>query len=233
MKSLLSAIILTLCALALPAGLTAQTQESVETYKFDIGGGVGMSGYLGDANESNLFAHPGVSFNGTFRYLINTRWAIRGILNAASLSGNTADMDNVLPEGKVYEFKSWVYDLGARAEFNFFNYGIGETYKRLSRFSPYLSLGLGVAMASSGGDTSVAMSLPMGFGVKYKVRPRLNLGLEFTMTKVFGDKVDSSELTDLYKIKSSFLKNTDWYSTISLTLTYEFGKRCVTCHRID
>lgn len=222
-----------LSALAFPARAFAQTQESVEEYKFDIGVGIGMSGYLGDANESNMFAHPGVAFNATFRYLINSRWAIRGMLTGVSLSGSTADMDNVLPEGKVYDFKSSVYDLGARAEFNFFNYGIGETYKRLTRISPYLSLGLGVAMSSSGGDTSVAMSLPMGFGVKYKLRPRLNLGLEFSMTKVFGDKVDSSELTDLYQIKSSFLKNTDWYSSLMFTVTYEFGKRCVTCHRID
>ena len=142
-------------------------------------------------------------------------------------------MDNVLPEGRVYDFKSWVYDLGARAEFNFFNYGIGETYKRLSRFSPYLTLGVGVAMSKTGGENFVAMSLPMGFGVKYKVRPRVNLGLEFTMTKVFGDNVDSRELTDLYQIKSSFLKNTDWYSTLTFSVSYEFGERCVTCNRID
>lgn len=233
MKSLLLSIIMMVSALAYSAGASAQTQESVEEYKFDIGAGLGMSGYLGDANESNLFAHPGVAFNATFRYLINSRWAIRGMLTGASLSGSTADMDNVLPEGKVYEFDSWAYDLGARAEFNFFNYGIGETYKRMSRISPYLSLGLGVTMSNTGGESFVAMSLPMGFGVKYKLRPRLNLGLEFSMTKVFGDKVDSAELTDLYKIKSSFMKNTDWYSTLMISVTYEFGKRCVTCNRLD
>lgn len=233
MRSLLL-ITMMIASLAFPAGrLAAQTQASVETYKFDIGAGIGMSGYLGDANESNMFAHPGVGLNASFRYLVNTRWAFRGLLTAASLSGTTADMDNVLPEGKVYDFKSWVYDLGARAEFNFFNYGIGESYKQLSRISPYLSLGLGVAMSRTGGDNFVAMTLPMGFGVKFKLRPRVNLGMEFTMTKVFGDHLDSSELKDLYKIKSSFLKNTDWYSTLAVSISYEFGERCVTCHRID
>ncbi|MDE6062357.1 MAG: porin family protein [Duncaniella sp.] len=211
----------------------AQTQESVETYKFDIGAGLGMSGYLGDANESSLFANPGMALNASFRYLMNTRWALRGMLTAASLSGSTADMENVLPEGRVYDFKSWVYDLGGRVEFNFFNYGIGESYKHLTRVSPYLTLGLGVTMSSGSGDSYVAMSLPMGVGVKYKVRPRVNLSLEFCMTKVFGDHVDSGELSDLYQIKSSFLKNTDWYSTLMLSVSYEFGKRCVTCHRID
>lgn len=233
MRSLLL-ITMMIASLAFPSGrLAAQTQASVETYKFDIGAGIGMSGYLGDANESNMFAHPGLGLNTSFRYLVNTRWAFRGLLTAASLSGTTADMDNVLPEGKVYDFKSWVYDLGARAEFNFFNYGIGESYKQLSRVTPYLSLGLGVAMSRTGGDNFVAMTLPMGFGVKFKLRPRVNLGMEFTMTKVFGDHLDSSELKDLYKIKSSFLKNTDWYSTLAVSISYEFGERCVTCHRID
>lgn len=232
MRSLLiiTAIFITMLA---PARGVSQTQASVEEYKFDIGAGIGMTGYLGDANESNLFAHPGFGFNGSFRYLINSRWAIRGLVTAASLSGSTADMENVLPEGKVYDFKSWVYDIGARAEFNFFNYGIGESYKQLKRFSPYLSLGLGVAMSSTGGENFVAMSLPMGFGVKFKARPRVNIGFEFTMTKVFGDHIDSAELADLYKIKSSFLKNTDWYSTLTLSVSYEFGRRCVICHRID
>lgn len=233
MRNFLLAIILTIFASAFLSTAYAQTQESVEEYKFDIGAGVGMSGYLGDANESSLFAHPGVAFGGTFRYLINTRWAIRGLFTTASLSGTTADMENVLPEAKVYDFKSQIYDLGGRVEFNFLNYGVGETYKRLSRISPYLSLGLGVTMSSSGGDTFTAVSLPMGVGVKYKLRPRLNLGLEFCMTKVFGDNVDGKELSDLYLIKSSFAKNTDWFSTIMLSVSYEFGKRCVACHRID
>lgn len=192
-----------------------------------------MSGYLGDANESNMFAHPGVAVNASLRYLVNTRWAFRAALTAASLSGDTDGMENVLPGGATYDFKSWVYDLGARAEFNFLNYGIGESYKQLSRVSPYLSLGLGVVMASVEGDTFTAMTLPMGVGVKYKLRPRLNLGLEFTMTKVFGDNIDGKQLSDLYLIKSSFLKNTDWYSTLMFSVSYEFGERCVTCHRID
>lgn len=226
-------ILLLIAGLSFGGNTAAQTQASVETYKFDIGAGLGMSGYLGDANESNLLAHPGFALNGSVRYLINSRWALRGVLTAASLSGSTADMDNVLPEGKVYDFKSWIYDLGARAEFNFFNYGIGESYKRLSRFTPYLSLGLGVAMSRSGDDSFVAMTIPMGFGFKFKLRPRVNLGFEFSMTKVLGDNADSRELKDLYQIKSSFLKNTDWYSTLMLSISYEFGERCVTCHRID
>lgn len=73
----------------------------------------------------------------------------------------------------------------------------------------------------------------MGFGVKYKLSPRLNLGMEFTMTKAFTDKLDGPILNDLTGIKTSFVKNTDWYSRLTIGITYEFGERCETCHYVD
>ncbi len=88
-------------------------------------------------------------------------------------------------------------------------------------------------MASSGGNTTVVPSIPMGVGVKFKINPRWNLGLEFTMTKAFGDKIDGSQLTDLNQIKTAFYKNTDWYSRLTIGISYEFGKRCETCHYVD
>lgn len=210
-----------------------QAQDIVESYKFDLGAGIGMSGYLGDANESNLFKHPGFAANIGGRYLFDSRWAVRAQLGMQTLSGNTADFSNVLPDGRQYSFKSTAYDLGFRGECNFFGYGIGETYKRLRRWTPFLSVGIGMTMSSTPDGSFFALNIPMGVGIKYKFKPRWNLIAEFSMTKVFGDKVDSAELTDLYQIKSSFLKNTDWYSSLTVGITYEFGARCVTCHRID
>lgn len=228
-------ILLTLVVTAVAAqSHHASAQDVVESYKFDFGAGLGMSGYLGDANESNLFKHPGFAADIAARYLFDSRWAVRAQLSMATLSGNTADFDNVLPGNASYEFKSTVYDLGVRGECNFFAYGIGETYKRLRRWTPFLSLGVGVTMSANGsGSSYVAFNIPMGIGVKYKFAPRWNLIAEFTMTKTFGDKIDSDELTDIYQIKSSFLKNTDWYSTLTVGVSFEFGPRCVTCHRID
>lgn len=225
MKRLL-VILLTLVALAAPR---LQAQE--ETYRFDVGAQVGMAGYLGDAS-SNIFGHPGFSGGVSWRYLPDARWAVRALLNVMSLSGDTADMDDVLPGQAQYSFKSTAYDLGGRVEFNFFSYGIGESYKKLRRLSPYLTVGLGVTLATCGGESAFGVNIPMGAGIKYKLRERWNLGLEFTMTKVFSDHVDG-ELSDLYQIKSSFIKNTDWYSNISVSVTYEFGKRCSTCHYVD
>lgn len=224
-KILLPAILL----IALLSGPCAGAQES--TYKFDFGGQVGMSGYIGDASSS-IFAHPGISGGLSFRYLHDVRWSLRTLLNARTISGNTADMDDVFPGFASYSFKATVFDLQERAEFNFFPYGIGETYKRLRRWTPYLALGVGMSLSSGEGETNLGFCVPMSFGFKYKAKPRLNLGLEFTMTKVFSDHMDGP-LSDLHQIKSSFGRNTDWYSDITFSLTYEFGERCATCHYVD
>lgn len=226
-------IVVTLIAAMLSVVYADKAGAQEAAYKFDLGASIGMSGYLGDANNSNFMSHPGFAAGVSFRYLINTRWAIKGQFLTAGLSGDSADMENVFPGGETYSFTSTIYDLGARAEFNFFNYGIGETYRKLRRWTPYLSLGLGVTMASAEGGTFTAFNIPMGVGLKYKMTPRINLGLEWSMTKVFGDNVDGKVLDDLNMIKSSFLKNTDWYSLIMFSISYEFGERCKSCFYVD
>lgn len=177
--------------------------------------------------------HPGFDGQLSFRYIPDTRWAIRAIASGMSLSGNTADMNNVLPDMAEYSFSSMVYSIEGRAEFNFFPYGIGETYKRLRRWSPYLTVGLGACLSSSGGNTSVAPMIPMGAGVRYKIKERLNIGIEFTFTKAFSDHIDGKDLADLNQIKTAFYKNTDWISRLTIGVSYEFGKRCETCHYVD
>lgn len=223
----LVAVVLTL--LSAPSLLHAQ--EAEESYKFDIGAGIGISGYLGDANESNLFKHTGFAGNIEGRYLINSRWALRAQMTYASISGNSADFDNKFPFDKQYDFKGGLFSIGFRGEANFFNYGIGETYKRMRRWTPFLSLGIGLAGSTVDGTTNMGFEIPMGAGFKFKIKKRINLIGEFTMTKVFSDKIDNFK--DPYEIKSSFLKNTDWYATFMVGISYEFGPRCTVCNRLD
>lgn len=218
-----------LAALLLSA-ISARAQE--ESYRYDIGAGIGLGGYLGDLNETNPFRRPGFTGALTFSYRPDVRWVFRTNLGYSALSGDSRDLGTALPDNLELTFRSSVIDLTERAEFNFFNFGIGETYKHLRRWSPYLTVGLGAILATCDGSTHIAFALPMGLGVKYKLRERLNLALEFTMTKAFTDRLDG-DIRDLYQVRSSFIKNTDWYSRLSLSLTYEFGYRCPTCHYYD
>ena len=201
-------------------------------YKFGAGLSIGMSGYAGDAS-STLYRHPGFAGQGMFRYQYDARWSFGGNIAFMTLSGNTADMDGVRPGGIEYSFKSTVADLNGRVDFNFFPYGIGETYKSLRRWTPYVTAGVGVSMAFCNGNTAVGPNIPLGIGFKYKPAERFNLMLEFTVTKVFNDHIDGPDLSDLNQIESSFLKNNDWYSYIAVGFTYEFGRRCETCHYVE
>lgn len=204
-----------------------------EDYRFDIGAGVGMTGYLGDANTANLWGNPGWDFEALFRYIANPRWAFKTNFYAGSLRGDSSQMTNVFPGGETYKFSTTFYELGEMVEFNFFSYGMGETYRKLKRISPYIAAGIGMTLWSVDGKTGAALNIPLGIGVKYKLSERWNIGFEFLMKKTFSDKLDGEALRDPYGIKSSFMKNTDWYSTMSITISYEFSKRCAVCNYKD
>lgn len=201
-----------------------------EDYRYDMGAGLGMTGYLGDANSSSLLKNPSWDLEVLFRYLPSTRWALKSNLYVGALKGNSADMDNVFPDAQTFKFSTTFFELSEVAEFNFFSYGIGEKYRKLKRWSPYIAAGFGFTLWTVDGKAHLSPVIPLGGGVKYKLNERLNLGVEFLMKKTFSDRLDGELLDDPYQIKSSFAKNTDWYSTLTFTISYEFSKRCAVCN---
>ncbi len=219
--------------LALAMALILSKANAQEDYRFDIGGGIGMTGYLGDANTANLYQNPSWDVELLFRYIANPRWAFKSNFYVGGLRGNSAQMTNVFPSGETYKFSTTFFEIGEMAEFHFFNYGMGERYRKLKRFSPYITGGVSLTVWSVGGATTAGFTLPFGVGAKFKINRRLNLGAEFLMKKVFSDRLDGPQLADPMGIKSAFAKNTDWYSTLTITLSYEFSKRCQTCHYKD
>lgn len=192
-----------------------------------------MTGYLGDANTSNLWQHPSWDAELLFRYIANPRWAFKTNFYIGGLSGDSSDMANIYPPEANYKFSTIFYEFGEMAEFNFFSYGMGETYRHLKKFTPYITGGIGLTAWKIADYTGVGFTLPFGIGFKFKPSKRVNLGLEFLMKKVFTDRLDGPALDDPVGIKSSFMKNTDWYSTLTFTVSYEFSKRCATCNYKD
>lgn len=212
------------------AWAAAPAAHAQEDYRFDIGGGIGITGYLGDANSANLWKNPSWDVEVFLRYIANNRWAFKTNLYAGGLKGNTEQMQNVLPDAQQFKFSTTFYELGELAEFNFFAYGMGEKYRKLKRWTPYIAAGLGATLWTVDGKSHFSLCIPLGGGIKFKVNERLNLGVEFLMKKTFSDKLDGENLSDPYQIKSSFAKNTDWYSTLTFTISYEFSKRCAVCN---
>ena len=219
--------ILLISLLTLLVALSGKAQQ----YKYEVGPFVGMTGYLGEANDGNVFKHPSFTVGGLFRYAHNSRWAFKANLNYANIRGDSMYDESWYPDGANYKFTSSLIDLGLTAEFNFLNYGRGPMYKKYKPITPYMTAGVGFVFAICDGHNQASFTIPFGIGVKYKYKDRLNLGFEFTMRKEFSDRIDG--LSDLYGIKHSFAKNTDWYSFVTLSVTYEFGKRCIKCNYIE
>ena len=99
---------------------------------------------------------------------------------------------------------------------------------------PYILFGIGVTVAP-GNETFTSLNIPLGIGAKYKVANRLNLGLEFSFRKLFGDSFDVTDgnnafLDNPYEISGSAFKNKDWYSLLMFSVTWDFGLRCRTCN---
>ena len=216
-----------LLLLLLTLGLAPASRA--QEYMYDAGLGLGMSTAYGDINQSKLFYNPGLAVEATFRYKYNLRWAFTGELLSAGLAGDSRDFSNRFPAEADYKFASRLWQLSGNAEFNFFNYGIGATYRNLKSITPFISVGVGLG-AVSGDGSGFSFSIPLGLGLKYRFAPRWNLTAKLSFAKTFNDKADG--IRDPYDIESSGAKNTDWYSTLSVGVSYEFGARRRICNNL-
>ena len=236
---------LTIIFLCLTATLNMGAQDD-EEYQMEMGGTLGLDFYMGDANKTP-FRHASVMGGFLVRKIFNPRMVLKADLAMGHLTGNTkgyyipTDATSLTPAGGVpvsFHFKRNVLDLGAQFEFNFWGYGIGQAYKGNSRITPYAVMGAGMTLVTGGGGgTKVALNLPVGIGLKYKIKPRLNVGAEWTFRFTTTDALDTSkqwrQLDMPYGIHSTGFKNKDCYSFMMLFLTYDMMPKCKTCHNND
>ena len=187
--------------------------------------------YMGDVNKSTPLKGMNPSLGLVFRYNANFRIAFKGGLTWARVTGSTAGLKNAFPGGMQTAFSRNVVDLGGQFEFNFFPYSDKFAYLNTQRLAPYLLVGLGGTVATGQGRTFGGLNLPIGVGIKYKLRNRVNIGAELTVHKVLGDGLDNAQLDNPYNIiPGSVMKNGDWYTLTTLFLTWDFGPRNRKCN---
>lgn len=219
---------LTTVAALLMAVAKASAQTEPE-YRMEIGAGLALANYLGDFN-GNLLRQPQPMASIVARYKLNPRMAWDFNLGYTRLKGDSDNADTwqpELPEGGL-KFSSKLIDAQVRYEYNFWPFGTGKEYHGAQPLTPFIALGLGIASASGDG-TGTGLQMPIGAGVKYKLADRWNLTLDWIMHFTTLDKIDAAK--DPEGIKSSgMFKNTDCYSTLQLSLTYDFWERCRVCH---
>ena len=206
--------------------VSAQAQTDPE-YRMEIGGGIGAVSYLGDFN-SNIFKNMQPMFSLVAKYRFDPRKALAFNVSYGTLKGSSSYEQTHYTDVESYSFKNNVLDVGLRGELNFWPYGTGYDYRGAKRLTAYIYIGLG-ATACKADKTRMAVNLPLGIGVKYKAAPRVNVALEWTMHFTNSDVLDG--VKDPYGIQSSGLfKNTDCYSHLRLSLTYDLWAKCRTCH---
>lgn len=212
--------------------LPASAQEE-PTYKREIGVGVGLTNYLGDFNGMVLSGYQPEA-NLLVRQVYSPYSALKLDLGYAQIKGNSNGIGTYYPDyaKDYYSFSRSMIDLNATYEYNFWPYGTGRDYRGAQRFTPYMFFGLGATMTMGTPETDITLNLPVGFGIKYKVGTRMNLGLEWTAHFTLSDKLDG--VADPYHIQSSgIFKNTDCYTSLRLTLTYSISPKCPTCNKDD
>ena len=218
---LLCPMMLMLCA----QGATAQELE----YALEVGGMAGGSFYLGDANYSGFYKNLCPSGGAFARWNINPRMSVKFNALYAGIKGDIRSMDNKYPPLEVMEleksdFSNSAVDVSATYELHFWGFGTGAaTYKGNKRWCPYIQLGLGATYCNK----VFTMNLPIGFGVKYKVKDRLNVGIDWAMHFSLSDELDGVQ--DPYKIESGLLKNKDSYCITSIYVSYDFCPKLRKC----
>ena len=213
----------------------AQVRADAPEYLYETGGMIGGAFYMGDANKNTVFKDMNPAAGFVFRYNVNFRVALKANLAWARVSGTTEGLANVFPDNAQASFEKNVFDLGGQAEFNFFPYSDQLQYLGSKRISPYIAGGLGLSAAPDNVELFFSPFMSLSTGVKYKLKSRINIGAEWTIRKMFSDRLDVSKGNELldrpYGIESGWFKNKDWYSMLMISITYDFGLRNCNCNR--
>lgn len=165
--------------------MSGQTDDD---YRMEIGGGLGLTGYLGDFN-SNITKDLKPMFTVVLRRNIDHFMALKLTMSYGKLKGSSAGVDTYYAEyadGK-YSFDNSIADANLIYEYNFWPYGTGNDYRGAKRFTPFVSGGIGMTYCDCSNNVFTA-NIPLGVGLKYKIGERLNAGLEWAMHFSLSDR---------------------------------------------
>ncbi len=191
----------------------AQLMETFEHHS-EYGASVGVGHYFGDLNTAGSLKRPKFSASAFFRMQFNNYVGMRVNGSYAFLAYSDTYSSNLVQRTRNLSFNSDVWEISVSGDFNFFRfYPEIEGY----RFTPYVSLGVGVlffdpyaylngrkvflrSIGTEGqGSTAypgkkkysnMAMTIPLCFGMKYNISDRLNLFGEVTYHFTNTDYLD-------------------------------------------
>ncbi len=218
-------LFLTFICLTLIASLKAQE------YRYEFGADLGTSYYAGDLARKGFLVPHSLTATGFARYNMNLRWAMRANLTYMGLRSSLPYAKNVFVQNnKELDFSTRLVNLSYGFEFNFFPFSNKYRYLNTSSFTPYLYAGVGMGLAWGDDDHVFVPNASIGFGAKYKFDKHWTISALWQWAYSFSDKLDalsdsSKSLDNPYAIDYGFMKGKDGFASISLALSYAFGRR--------
>lgn len=215
--------------------LTAAAQEE-EHYTKEFGVALGTGFMLNDVSNKP-YAHSNVSGGALLRFILNPRMAVKTMISYNGVSGSTqgvsefypAHPDQVSQEQLQASFKGGITDLSATYELHFLPYGYKRGYQNYRRFTPFLQMGFGLSYSDAG--KAFTANIPLGFGFKWKVGPRVNMALDWAMHLTLSDKLDNIAAPS--SIPTEMFRGKDHYGVTMITFSYDFSKKCPACQRAE
>jgi hypothetical protein len=195
------------------SGVKAQEFYTGTEYGISAGG----SEYFGDLNENYGLHYVRPCGGGFIRYQLNPFISVKGVFNVAHIGYDDKYNTDAYDKLRNLNFQSNIVEFAAQAEFNFFRFSTGEEG---SRFTPYLTGGIGVfyydpytyfngtkyylrLLGTEGQNagyndrkySTFSVCFPVGAGVKYWIRPGFNIGCEIADRLTLTDYIDDVSTT--------------------------------------
>lgn len=252
-------------------------QRSFAT-SFEMGFMGGGSYYIGDLNPSKHFIYSKPAFGAIFRYNLTTRYSLRFTGSYGSVYGNDAKSDDAFQLERNLSFNSKILELAFGVEVDMFKYNINNMKYPITPYffyeiaffrmnptteyegnevelQPLGTEGQGTALSDKGRYSLNQISIPLGIGVKFNLRKRLAISVEYGIRKTFTDYLDdvsgnyvdptalsaangpmSADLSDRSVNGSEMSRvgfnrgnsnNKDWYAFYGVMITFKPFKRDV------
>lgn len=204
--------------------------NQLQAQQYELGFGLGGATYTGDIIRQIDPSQIGIQGTLFGRRNFDNAWSLRAGISISRLNAtdSVSPIDPMAFARNSY-FTGTVFEGAAVMEFHFLDY---LSYQSLNRYSPYGFVGLGYSLFSGDGRSYMGDSgynkytvgtpvIPFGLGVKYKLKDRLFLAMEFGFRATFTDNLDRIAENDIFL--SRFIEDPDTGDQILNPQAFNFG----------
>jgi hypothetical protein len=177
----------------------------------------GAAHYFGDLNNRAAINRPKIALGGFFRKQFGNYTALRVAAHFAQLGYSDQYSQNDYQRRRNLSFNTNIFEFAVRGDFNFFKFIPTDVNHS---FTPYATLGVGVFSydpyaylngqkyylrpLDTEGETfyqgrkaygTMAICIPIGFGIKYAITDKVNLSIEIAHRFTTTDYIDDVSKT--------------------------------------